>query len=236
VKITRFLFVTLAVMLVYPCLVLAYGGGEGTTQSGIGSGLDSGKICQCETLEQVRKGERWNTRPEAMKKSPYEAAGSFWDAEQSLLTGYKHGSYTKEEMIEIFKWLKTNKFFISDVAMEEFNKLTEATGTKSLPQTKTTTSTKKPQTLFDKYPATPKWDAVLIRAKEMYLNHPNRSRVAIAHNLTKEIHTPEEYAKLSLIKIAYEVDYLEDFLKRAEKDKLLPPRKERDLSKLKKNK
>lgn len=233
-KTSKFLIFFLSIMFAFPSMAVAYG--EGTTQGAVKSGLDSGKICRCESLEEVRQGYKWNTRPEAMKKSPYEAVSSFWDAEQSLLIGYEHGAYTKEEMIEIFQWLKKNKFFISDVAMEKFNKILDETGTKSSSKTKTTTSTKKPQTIFAKYPGVPAPNVVLIRARQIYQKHPNRSRVSVAHNIHKEMYTPEEYAKLSLFEIAREVDTLEDFLKRAEKSGQLPSKKERDLSKLKKSK
>ena len=73
---SKFLILFLLIILAFPSLIVAYG--EGTTQGAVKSGIDSGKICRCETLEEVRQGYKWSTRPEAMKKSPYEAVSSFW--------------------------------------------------------------------------------------------------------------------------------------------------------------
>jgi hypothetical protein len=227
VKRVQAVSVTLAILLVLPCLVFAYGDGAAT--GAVKNGLDSGKVCRCETLDEVRQGQRWHTRPEAMRKSPYEAASRFWDAEQSLLLGYKHGNYTKEEMIEIFQWLKTNKLFISDKALIFFDGLTGTSATTTVSSTTTPTT---PTTPLSKVPIYTRWKAMLKRAKQMYLEHPNRSRTAIAHNLYKEMHTPEEQAKHSLISTAYQVDLIDVYLKRAEQNKLLPPKAERDISKL----
>ena len=229
-KITKFLIVSLAAVLAFPCLSFAYG--EGSSPGAMKSGIDSGKVCRCETLEEVQQGYKWSTRPEVMKKSPYEAASRFWDAEQSLLIGYEHGSYTKEEMIEIFQWLKTNKFFISDKALTLFNTWTGVTGKTGSSQTTSASSTAAPTTPLSKLPIYTLWKGVLKRAKQMYLEHPNRSRTGIAHNLYKEMYTPEERAKHSLVNMAYQVDLIDNYLKRAEQDKILPPKADRDISKM----
>ena len=240
-KITKFLIVSLAAVLAFPCLSFAYG--EGSSPGAMKSGIDSGKVCRCETLEEVQQGYKWSTRPEVMKKSPYEAASRFWDAEQSLLIGYEHGSYTKEEMIEIFQWLKTNKFFISDKALTLFNTWTGVIGktgssktttspATTTPQTTSASSTAAPTTPLSKVPKYMLWKVMLKRANQMYLEHPNRSRTGIAHNLYKEMYTPEERAKHSLVNMAYQVDLIDNYLKRAEQDKILPPKAERDISKM----
>jgi hypothetical protein len=145
VKITRFLFVTLAVMLVYPCLLLAYGGGEDATQVEIESGLDSGKICRCKTLDEVQKGQRWHTRPEAMKNTAYEFLDNFPDADRNLMDRYEAGDFTDEEVKDILQWLKDNKMYMSDRALKTLNKLSgtpEGSATKS---SKTTSSGKSAQ-------------------------------------------------------------------------------------------
>ena len=213
-KITRCLFVTLAVMLVFPCLVLAYGGSGGGTQGQMESGLDSGKICQCKTLDEVQKGQRWHTRPDAMKKTAYEFLDSFPDADRNLLDSYDTGAFTDEEVKDILQWLKDNKMYMSDRALKTLNKLSgtpEGSATKSpkttssgksmettasAPATKTTSST--PKQLIE--------DSIKLKqlglfctsrkVREMFAElqeqHPKKNEFAIQDMLYRKIFTKEE--------------------------------------------
>jgi hypothetical protein len=214
VKITRFLFVTLAVMLIFPCLVLPYGGGEDATQVGIESGLDSGKICQCKTLEEVRKGQRWQTRPGAMKKTAYEFLNSFHDADRNLMDSYDTGAFTDDEMKDILQWLKDNKMYMSDRALETLNKLSDTPEDSATKSSKTTSSGKSTQTTASapatKTTSSPSIDQIKnsIEIKKSFLfmvphsvqalynklkgKHPDKNHFAIQDMLYRKIFTKQE--------------------------------------------
>jgi hypothetical protein len=214
VKISRFLFVTLAVMLIFPCLLLAYGGGEDATQVGIESGLDSGKICQCKTLEEVRKGQRWHTRPGAMKKTAYEFLDSFHDAERNLLDSYDTGAFTDEEMKDILRWLKDNKMYMSDKALKTLNKLSGTPEDSVTKSSKITSSGKSTQTtavvtVTKPNPVPPKKvltqsialkhmaihiakEAVRKKYAGLKNQYPNKNEFAIQDLLYRKIFTKEE--------------------------------------------
>lgn len=126
----------LAIVLVVPCLVFAYG--DGAAAGAVKPGLDSGKVCRCETLDEVRDGQRWHTRPEAMKKTAYEFLSSFPEAERNLLDSYDTGAFTDDEVKDILQWLKNNRMYMSDKALAVLNTLT---GTSDGTVTKDTTNT-----------------------------------------------------------------------------------------------
>jgi hypothetical protein len=214
VKITRFLFVTLAVILVFPCLVLAYGGSGGGTQGQIESGSDSGKICQCETIEEARKGQRWHTRPDAMKKTAYEFLESFPDADRNLMDSYDTGAFTDEEVKDILQWLKDNKMYMSDRALKTLNKLS-GTPEGSATKTPKTTSTGKSMETTASAPATkttssPSVDKIeqSIKAKKYFIvimpgsvknlyknlkgKYPDKNHFAIQDMLYRKIFTKQE--------------------------------------------
>jgi hypothetical protein len=141
-KIMKYLGATLTLVFFLPGLVCAYGDGAAT--GAVKNGLDSGKVCRCETLDEVRQGQRWHTRPEALKKTAYEFVSSFPDAERNLLDNYKTGTFTKEEVKEILQWLRDNRLYMSDKALKVLNELNdtpEGSATKSTKTTSTGTST-----------------------------------------------------------------------------------------------
>jgi len=218
VRITTGFFVILALLLSLPTCATAYGGGGADETV---SALGTNKVCRCETLDEVRKGQRWHTRPDAIKKTAYEFVSSFPDADRNFLDSYDTGAFTKEEAVEILQWLKTNRLYMSDKALTLLNTLTGTSGTASTSDTNVTSTSQSTQTTR----TTSK--TLFKRAKQLYTQHPHRSRTAIAHNLYKELYTDKQQADHGLIRMLQTVDLIEHMLNSYERMKLLPYKAER---------
>lgn len=211
-KTMKCLSAIMALLLVFP--VLAYTYGDGAAVGAVTPGLDSGEICRCETLDEVRQGQRWPTRPEAMKKTAYEFLSSFSDAERNLLDSYDTGNFTKEEVKDILQWLRDNRMYMSDKALAVLNTLTGPSKGAATKHTKTASTGKSTQTtaavaVTKPKPGTPKkvlkqsiaWKHMAfyiaketvrkayVGLKEQY---PDKNEFAIQDLLYRKIFTKEE--------------------------------------------
>jgi hypothetical protein len=213
VKRVQAVSVTLAILLVLPCLVFAYGDGAAT--GSVKNGLDSGKVCRCETLDEVRQGQRWHTRPETLKNTAYEFLSSFQDAERNLLDNYDQGDLTKDEVKDILQWLKDNKMYMSDKALKVLNTLAgtaESTDTKS---PKISSSAQSPETTSGpsgtaattltpqdkaKISATKKFYAYFMQGPQLVsdtyiklrIKHPKKNHFALNDMVYRQMFTKEE--------------------------------------------
>ena len=124
--------------------VFAYGGGGADSGGREDSSFGGGAVSWTKNPNgvDVIGSSIYSGQPAVVKKGPYQKDTAVQDAEESLLEGYKQGTYTADEVKANLEWAQRVGIEISEKARDLLNKL-KSPPPKSTPQSKPTTTTSK---------------------------------------------------------------------------------------------